>query len=211
METEEIKNLLGAGIILSVVIAMPSILNQSWTSISQAAYYALIILVVSVGAKKLVAASLDIRAEHRIWHMERFGFRPTAYFKNEVPTGIILPLVTSLITAGKLFLMTILTFEARALRHRAAKRHGFYSFSEVTDWHNGLIGTSGVIASLFLAVASYFFNEEPLAKFATFYAITSLIPFSNLDGTQILFGSKTIWTVLVAITVIFFLYTLLLV
>jgi hypothetical protein len=211
MENREINNLLGAWIILSVVIAIPFIISRVWASITPAVFYALIILVVSVGAKKLVASSLDIGAEHSIWHMNRLGFHPTAYFKKEVPTGIILPLGVSLITAGKLFLMTLLSFEARALRHRAAKRHGFYSFSEVTDWHNGLIGASGVVATLLLAVASYFFNEEPLAKFAIFYAVASLIPLSNLDGTQIFFGSKTIWTVLVVIALIFFLYALLLV
>ncbi len=211
MEKEEILNIVGAWIIISVVLALPTIIKQEWFGVSQSIFFALVILCISIGAKKIMASMLDTGVEHRIWHMERFGFHPTAYFKKEVPTGIILPLLASLISAGKFFLLTPLTYEARALKHRAAKRHGFYSFTEVTDWHNGLVGAAGVIATLALVIASYFFNEEPLAKFATYFALVSLIPFSNLDGTQIFFGSRIIWTVLAVITIIFFLYTLLLV
>ncbi len=211
MENEEIRNLLSAWIILSVVIAIPTIIKQEWVGLSQAVFFALMLLCVSVGAKKIVASMVDTGAEHRIWHMDRYGFHPTAYFKKEIPAGIIIPLVVSIISLGKFFLMTPLTYESRALKHRAAKRHGMYSFTEVTDWHNGLVGASGIVATLALVIISYLSNQESLAKFATYFALANLIPFSNLDGTQIFFGSRIIWTVLVVITAIFFLYSILLI
>lgn len=211
MENEELQNLLGAWIILSAIIALPAMLNQEWTSISQAVFFALIILFISVGTKKIMASMLDINAEHRIWHMDRFGFHPTAYLKKEIPTGIILPLAASILSLGKFFLLTPLTYEARALKYRAAKRHGFYSFTEVTDWHNGFIGAAGICATLILAIVGYLINQESLAKFATYFALANLIPFSSLDGTQIFFGSRIIWTVLAVVTTIFFLYSILLV
>ncbi len=211
MDTQELQNLLSAWIVLSIVLAFPILLKEEWNILSQTIFFALVILIISVGAKKTMASMLDINAEHRIWHMNRFGFHPKNYFKQEVPTGIILPIIASIFSLGKLFLLTPLTYEARALKHRAAKRHGIYSFTEVTDWHNGLIGAAGIISTLILAIVSYLINQEALAKFATFFAVANLIPFSDLDGTQIFFGSRIIWTVLAVVTFIFFLYALLLV
>lgn len=211
MENEELQNLIGAWIILSVVIALPFLLEQQWESSAQAIFFALIILIVAVGTKKVIASMLDLNAVHRIWHMDRYRFHPKAHFKNEIPTGIIIPLAASLISIGKFFLLTPLTYEARAMKHRAAKRHGFYSFAEVTDWHNGLIGAAGTVATLILAIVGYLINQEALAKFATFYAAANLIPFSSLDGTQVFFGSRVLYATLVTVTLIFFLYALLLV
>ena len=102
--------------------------------------------------------------------------------------------------------MTFLTYETRALKHRAAKRFGYYSFTEVTDWDNGLIGATGIIALLVLSIVGYIMGYELLFKMAAFYALMNMLPISNLDGTQIFFGSRIIWSVLALICLIFGLY-----
>jgi len=151
---------------------------------------------------------LDANVEHRIWHFQRYGFKPRAKFKKEMPFGVILPLAISIVTLGAAQLMTFLTYETRALKHRAAKRFGFYSYTEMTDSHNGLIGASGVVVLLLISFIAYFPGWEYLSKMAAFYAFWNMAPFSNLDGTQIFFGNRTLWSVLGVIVLIFVLYAL---
>ena len=107
--------------------------------------------------------------------------------------------------------MTILTYNTTALKRRAAKRFGYYSFAEMTDWHNALIGAAGIIVMLLLSFVSYWIPTlEPLARLAAFYAFFNMIPFSKLDGSQIYFGSRILWYALAIITLIFASYALLL-
>jgi Zn-dependent protease len=96
------------------------------------------------------------------------------------------------------------------MKVRAAKRFGFYSYSELTDFHNALIGAGGIIALLILSFISYFPGFEYLSRIAAFYAFWNMIPISKLDGTQIFFGSRALWTALAIITIIFTAYALIL-
>ena len=98
---------------------------------------------------------LDSSVEHRVWHVFRYGFKAHNHFKSEMPFGVIVPLFFSLFTLGMIKVMTFLTYETHALKHRAAKRFGFYSYTEMTDWHNGLIGAAGIIATLIVSLIGY--------------------------------------------------------
>ena len=153
---------------------------------------------------------LDSSVEHRLWYVYRTGFRPKQHFKREMPFGLIVPLVLAALSVGVLKVMTILTYETRALKHRAAKRHGFYSYTEMTDWHNGLIGAAGIVALLLVSFLAYFPGLEYLSKMAAYYAFWNMLPISKLDGTQIFFGNRVLWTVLGVITLIFSFYALVL-
>ncbi len=210
----EIAHLVIAILILSIVIGFQSIISQDFPALSTAILFAAIIILLNVGAKKLIAHSLDSDVEHKIWSFSRYGFRPGSRFKNEFPAGIVLPLLFSIVTLGIFKLMTLLTYETKALKHRAAKRFGHYSFTEMTDWHNALIGAAGIIVLLALSLISYFVpasNLELLARMASYYAFFNLLPIGRLDGTQIYFGSRALYAVLAAITLIFSAYSFLLV
>ena len=76
----------------------------------------------------------------------------------------------------------------------------------MTEWHNGVIGAAGLVAVLLLSFISYFPGFELLTKLAAFYAISNMLPISNLDGTQIFFGSRILYITMLIITAIFFLY-----
>lgn len=205
-------HLLAAWIVLSLVIGFSSIISKNYENLAKSFLFALVILAVVVYARKGVARLLDCDAEHEIWLVKRYGIRAHDYFKDGALAGVIIPLVISIATLGYIKFMSVIMFEARALKYRAAKRFGFYSFVEITEWHNAIIGAGGILAVLLLAVVAYLlpFNLEPLARLAAYYAFWNMLPISKLDGTQILFGSKILYAVLAIVTTIFAAYALLL-
>ena len=75
----------------------------------------------------------------------------------------------------------------------------------MTDFHNGLVGAAGLFSVLLLALIVYLLptNLEYLSQMAIVYVVVNLIPFSNLDGTQIFFGSRVLWTTIATITAFF--------
>src|SRR3989344_4074111 len=134
--------------------------------------------------------------------------------KKSIMAGVIIPLFVTIITLGGIKLMSILTYETRALKRRAAKRFGPYSFTEMTDYHNALVGAVGIVSSLLITFITYWLPGSYwgiIGRMATFYAFFNLIPFSKLDGSQIYFGSRVLWSVLAVITLIFMMYAMLLV
>ncbi len=198
-------NIIAAIIILTVVASFKFILNADWNQVAFTLGFATIIIFVTVGAKKLMAFWLDADVEHEIWQFSRYGLRNHWHFKKEIPGGIIFPLFLSLFSLGYLKFTALLTFETKASKYRAAKRFGFYSFTEMTDWHNALIGGAGIVSLLIISILAYFPGGiwEQLSKLAAIYAFCNMIPISKLDGTQIFFGSRVLYAILAVITIIF--------
>tara|TARA_Y100000034_G_scaffold135972_1_gene210059 strand:+ start:3720 stop:4259 length:540 start_codon:yes stop_codon:yes gene_type:complete len=167
--------------------------------------FSIIILAVYIFSKKIMAHLLDSTVEHEIWFWQRFGFKKQHKLKTPVPAGIILPLFITVFSLGFAKFLTLMTFETRALKHRAARRFGFYSFAQMTDWHQALIGAAGILSLLILGAIAYFLpfsNLEFLAKISIYYAFWNLLPISKLDGTQIFFGSRILYAALAIITLI---------
>lgn len=208
MENSEIANILAAILLLFVVVSVSVILQGKITLLPMLFLFSIIIIFVHVFSKKLVAYSLDASVSHKIWHFQRFGLKPGHKFNKPIPFGLIVPLFFSVFSIGFFKLMTFLTYETSALKHRAAKRFGFYSYTEMTDFHNSLIGGAGIVALLLLSLIAYLPGWETLSKLAAYYAFWNMIPFSDLDGTQIFFGNRILWAVLAVITLIFTLYGL---
>ena len=211
MRTKETVQIIIAIIILAAVICFSSLFDNTPTSISTALIFSVLIIGVSVAAKKLFAYLLDATVEHEIWKVSRYGWKPHNYFKTPVPAGAIVPLFFSIFSLGYLKLMTLLTYETGALKERAARRFGFYSYTEMTDWHNALIGAAGILGVLILSIVSYLVpGSDALWRLAAYYAFWNMIPVSNLDGTQIFFGSRILWSTLAVVTTIFAVYAFML-
>jgi hypothetical protein len=204
MNKREFFHIIAAMLILTTVSGLLFAFRGQWNLLAQAFLFSVIIILVSVFSKKLVASLLDADVEHEIWFVQWLGFTPVFKLKKPVPAGIILPLFLSLFSAGIVKFSSLLTYETKALKRRASKRLGFYSFTEMTDFHNGLIGAGGIVAVLILAIAAYLIPEnlELLAKLSVYYAFWNILPLSKLDGTQIFFGSRVIWATLAIITTI---------
>jgi len=213
MKYEELIHVLIAIVVLSLVIGFEAIVELNGSAFGIAILAAFLIIFVHVVAKILMAGSLDAGVEHSIWHWSRYGFKPNWHLKKEIPLGIIIPFLFTILSFGVLKVVTILTYETRALKRRAARRFGHYSFTEMTDWHNSLVGAAGIIGILLLSLLSFILSIwstpfEFVSKMAAFYAFYNMIPFSKLDGTQIFFGSRVTWVVLAIITLIFASYSL---
>ncbi len=204
MKLSEFLNILAAAVIFTIVGSLAFITESKWSMLPEVFFFSIIIIFGSIFAKKLMAYLLDADVEHEIWKFSRWGYKKHQYFNKEIPAGIIFPLIISLFSLGWLKFSAFLTYEARALKRRAAKRFGFYSFTELTEWHNGVIGAAGIVAAFIIAIIAYFlpWNLEYLAKLSVFYALSNMLPISKLDGTQIFFGSRVLWTVLAVITLI---------
>ncbi len=212
MDKEEAGHILAAIIIFTAVLSFGQILDSNYTFLGIAFVSSAVIIATNVAGKKLMAHLLDSDVEHRIWTSNHIiTFRGPQSLSRPFPTGIILPLVLTLITAGYLKVSAFLTYETSAKKIRAAKRFGYYSYTEMTDWHNALIGAAGTIITLAVLVITYLTGFEPIAKAAAFYAFWNIIPISKLDGTQIFFGSKILWTLLAILSTIALLYSVTLV
>ncbi len=210
MKSSELNHILAAILILSIVAGFSSIINGSYSLLPQILLFSAIIISVNLASKKMIAYWLDSDVEHEIWK-STFSIYEKPSSSKEKPAGIIIPLIITLLSLGAFKLPAILTYEARALKHRAAKRFGYYSYTEMTDWHNSLIGAAGIISLLLLSIITYFAGSESLAKLSIFYAFANILPISKLDGTQIYFGSKQVYAALAAITLIFTLYAIFLI
>jgi len=213
MARYEWAHVIAAVLLLFVIAGLPSVTRGDVSTLSQIFVFSFIVIFVPVLIRKAIAYSLDANVEHRIWHVYQYGLRPHWHFKKEVPFGVIIPLIFTFfgfLARVPFMVMTFLTYETRALKHRAAKRFGYYSYTEMTDWHNGLIGASGIVAALLVSLVAYFPGFEVLSKMAAYYAFWNMLPLWDLDGTQILFGSKILYSVIGIITLIFTLYAFIL-
>ena len=170
-----------------------------------------IILTSNVFAKKITSYYLDSGIEIKLWEIKRYGFKPKKHFKNPFPAGIFFPIIFLALSFGYFKWMASLTFDIKNKIHRAAKRHGLYSFSEISEYHLGLIAASGVVINLILAIAGYLIGFDDFAKLSIFYAFFSMLPLSDLDGNKIFFGSLILWSFLASITLIGLAYVFLVV
>jgi len=211
MKEREWADVLIAVLLLFIVAGLPSIVTGELFFMLQIFVASFIIVILPVLMRKAFAYSLDASAQHKIWHFYRFGIYPKQHFNKPLPFGIIVPLFFAflgMLANFSIMVFTFLTYETRALKHRAAKRFGHYSYTEVTDWHNALIGASAIVTLLVISLIGYLGDFEVLAKLAAYYAFWNIIPFSDLDGTQIYFGNRPLYYVLAITTAIFAIYAM---
>jgi hypothetical protein len=208
MEKSKILHIIAAMLVFAAIISFSFIIKNNSDQVPKAIAFSVIFILVIVLAKKAAANALDADVEHEIWEVSRYGLRAGWHLEKPIPAGIILPIFISIFSLGTLIVPTFLTYETRALKRRAAKRFGFYSYTEMTDWHIALIGAAGIIAALIVSIVLYSvkYNLEYFAIISTLYAFFNMVPFSKLDGAQIFYGSKLLWTTLALVTVLFVIY-----
>ncbi len=172
--------------------------------------FLLIVIIVNILGKKLTAYFLHANINTRIWHFYRFWFFEKSHLKKPFPIGFFLPLVSSLLSIGYFVWFAVLEFDAVPLKSRISKSIGLYRFTELTEFHIGLIAAFGIIFNLVLAVLAYLLDYSFLARLSIYYASFNLLPMSNLDGTKIFFASKNgiLWFILSAICAIFLVYSI---
>lgn len=160
-----------------------------------------LIIIINIFAKKITSLYFDSEVEIKLWEMERYGLKPHQYFKKPVPIGLIIPIVSKIILFPlKNFIwMASLIFDVKPKVYRAAKRHGLYLFSEITEDHIGYIAAAGIAANLFFSIIGYLLGFQTFARLSIYYSLFNIIPISNLDGNKIFFGNLVLWFFLATI------------
>ena len=163
-------------------------------------------LVISINtiAKKLTGFYYESEVEVGFWEISRYGFKPKQHFKKPVPIGAFLPLVFKavLFPIKNFAWMASLVFDVKPGIHKVSKRHGFYSFSETTEFQIGLIAASGIAANLLFSLIGYLLNFPDFARINIYYAFFNMLPLSGLDGNKIIFGNITLWSFLASLVII---------
>jgi len=114
--------------------------------------FAFIIIFVNVIAKKLAAHHVEAETEQKILQWQRWGWYQRSYFKKPIPIGVIFPFILVWISypTGFLKMLAFLQFDVSPTSGRAAKKHGLYRFTEMTEWHIAAIAGFGILMNLVL-------------------------------------------------------------
>lgn len=211
LNANELGSIVLAVIVLGFIGSWNTFRTISLYNFLIVALFFLIILAVNIAAKKIMAYYLETSVETKIWHFQRWGWYERSHLRNPFPIGIVLPFLLSVATLGYVPWYAVTQTEMTALKERVAKRHDFYSYSELTEFHIASVAASGIIFVLFLAFISYLINEPILARLAIFFAAFNMLPLGQLDGNKIFHGSIIMWFVFAAITLIALGYALLLI
>ena len=208
------KKELASILVTTVVLGFTASLLRSWTIFLYSALSILVILAVNITAKEIAAYYLETNIEIRPWEISRYGFKPTSYFRKPLPAWLLFPLILAVISGGYIIWLATLVFEPKPKTHRVAKRHGLYSFSEMSEYDIGKIATAGIAANLVFAVMGYLIGLPGEMNFVTlsiWFTFYNMLPVSDLDGNKTFFGSRIIWSVLAIIILIAITYIFLLV
>jgi Zn-dependent protease len=207
LNKKEITSILIAILVITVSLG----LLNGWKTFGIVLLSVFLVISINILAKKAISYYLDSKIKFKLWEIKKYWFKPGQEFKRPFPAGIFFPIIFSALSFGNLIWLASLVFEIKPKVYRAAKRHGLYSFSEVTEFQIGLIAAAGVLVNLIFAVIGYFAGFPMFAKLNIWLAFFNMIPISNLDGNKIFFGSLVIWSFLASIVLIGVAYVFLLV
>jgi len=194
-------------VFIATLVISISISSVSWKIFFSTAAAVFLIILINIAAKKLTAYYLDSDIEIKLWKIKRYWFKAHQEFKKPFPAGIFFPLFFSVITFGNLKWLASLVFEVKPKVYRAAKRHGLYSYLDITEYQIGLIAAAGIISNLLFAVIGYFTGWSTFTQLSIWYTFFNLIPISELDGNKIFFGNLVLWSFLASLAIIAAAYT----
>ena len=142
-------------LIITFVLSISISLIESWKTFFLMTFAIFLIILINNSAKKIMSYYLDSEIKIRPWEIKRYGFKANQEFKKPFPAGIFFPVIISALSFGNLFWMASLVFDVKPKIYKAAKRHGIFSFSEITENQIGLIAAAGIFANLIFAIIGY--------------------------------------------------------
>ncbi len=196
-------------VIITLSITLSLRITESWKEILWVFISVSLIILLNIFTKKIVAYNLDSEIEMKIWEVGGYSSAGKKQ-KRPFPIGAFLPLLSKIILFPfKSFVwMASLAFEVKPKIYRGAKRHGLYTFSEITEDHIALIAASGIVINLIVAVISYFLGFPLFSRLNIYYAFFNMLPLSELDGNKIFFGNLVLWSFLGALVLIGMLFAI---
>jgi hypothetical protein len=161
-----------------------------------------LVIMVNLVAKKVASFYFGTEIEVKIWEIKRYGYKKHWRFKKPFPAGAFFPIIVTAFSFGYLLWMASLVFDVKPSVYKKAKRHGLYTFSEMTESHIGWIASIGVLANLVFAILGYLVGYPEFARLNIYFAFFNMLPLSNLDGNKIFFGSLVLWSFLASLVLI---------
>lgn len=200
-------------ILMTLLLAFAMNLLSDWSNFLIVLLSVFLTISLNITAKKAIAYYLDSEIEIKLWQIRQFGFRPEQRFKRPFPAGAFLPIISKIIFFPfKNFIwMASFIFDIKPKTYKASKRHGLYTFSEVTESQIGLVAAAGIAVNLVLAILGYFLGFTTFAQINIYYALFNMLPLSELDGNKIFFGNIVLWSFLATLTLIGFLLSILII
>jgi Zn-dependent protease len=189
-----------AVLITTLILGFTISLLKSWETFAYTSLAIFLIIIINILAKKIASYYLDSETEISLWNIKRYGFKINSYFKKPFPAGALFPIIATAFSFGYVAWMASLVFDIKPKTYRAAKRHGLYTFSEVSEYHLALIAAIGIFSNLLFAILGYILGFSEFSRLNIYYAFFNMIPLSDLDGNKIFFGSKLLWSFLAIIT-----------
>jgi Zn-dependent protease len=189
-----------------VILLFSFLLNlfEKWAGFWKTLLMVSIIIGTNILIKKITAYYLDSKIEIDLWNVRQFGFKTNSHLKKPFQTGVVFPIISKILFApfNSFIWMASLVFDAKPKVYKTAKRHGLYSFSEVTENQMGLIAAAGVGTNLILVVTGYLLGFHTFAQLGIYYVFFNMLPISELDGNKIFFGNLVLWSFLASITLL---------
>lgn len=165
-----------------------------------------IIILVTIFTKKIAGDFFNIKIEHKIWHLQQYGWYRRTKYKKPLPFGILIPFITTLVTFGLIKPMALLQFdfenmkERRILRQIGEKRR---RKDEVNESDYAFTAAGGFLSLLVLAIIGILIRFPELTKYSIYYGLWNLVPASQLDGSRLFFGSLISWLIIVILFILF--------
>jgi len=194
---KEVISILIAALVLGYLSSFKTLTWIGWLA---AAGLALAVLFVHHLGQKFTALFYDCSTESSLWTVRQYSFKKSGHFKFDFPMWAALPIflvwITS-IAASPLKWLAITTFDATPLPSRVHRK-----YAELTDWDLALIAAGGLFFNALLAIVSQLLGWNSFAMLNVYFMIFNLIPFSNLDGGKIFFGSVMLWIFCIVFSVL---------
>lgn len=197
-------------IIFAFLTNLSSSLIDDWKSFLFSILTFAIIILGNIFAKKIMAYRLDSEIEMQMWETGKYPLIAKRKGSKPFPMGAVLPIITKIIffPFNAFFWMSSLVFDIRPRIYRGARKLGLYTFSDVTEYHIGLIAASGIAINLIFAIVGYFLGFPMFSRLNIYFALFSIIPISELDGNKIFFGSRFLWSFFASLILIGMLFAI---
>ena len=174
----------------------------------------ILIIFITVIAKKLAAPHYSIKIEHSGWKIQRFGYYSRSYFKKPFPIGIVLPFFLAFFTLGFIKPLTFLQFDAEDdYRKRIQKKYGDTKFRKlhINESDLNLTAFWGFFSLTGLSIIGIILGFRELALYPIYYSFWNLVPYENLDGLKMFLGNFFTWIFVLILDIIVLAIALLLV
>jgi hypothetical protein len=210
LNKREILPILLIIIIISFSVSLSLDMTADWKVLGGALFAVSLVVLASIFTKKIIAYILDSEIEMKVWEIGKYGFSKDKNSKKPFPLGAFLPIISKIILfpIKSMVWMASLVFDIKPRVYRGAKRHGLYTFSEITEAQLGLIAASGIVINLILAAVGYFLGFPLFSRLNIYFAFFNILPISELDGNKIFFGNLIMWSFLAALVLISMLFAI---